>query len=294
MYDTVFMIFFVILMFASVAGLIILSFLLFRGNSSSSQAQQNDVTNMMILFQTMRDLLSEQKELARQFNHSIDHKVSEVRALLESRDEVQRLLLEAKRDIAQLTEDTRRELAGIRRQAGGSNVVDEEAQSAAPLSSEESKHSAEPAPKKEHGGNGTHPPLVEGNGSAPLRAIPEPAPVHKRDFIDAWTGVDFGTSPAPDEDEPAHVADEVDAVDDAATREAYRSLLNVHSGDDESPAPDPFHPESNEIRNELTPIQMRVYEYADAGMRVPEIARELGVGKGEVRLILSLRKGQRR
>ena len=40
----------------------------------------------------------------------------------------------------------------------------------------------------------------------------------------------------------------------------------------------------------LTPIQQRVYEYSDAGMRVPEIARELGVGKGEVRLILSLRQ----
>jgi hypothetical protein len=44
----------------------------------------------------------------------------------------------------------------------------------------------------------------------------------------------------------------------------------------------------------LTPIQKRVYEYSDAGMRVPEIARELGVGKGEVRLILSLRHDRER
>jgi predicted transcriptional regulator len=35
-----------------------------------------------------------------------------------------------------------------------------------------------------------------------------------------------------------------------------------------------------------------VYEYNDAGMTVAEIAHEIGIGKGEVRLILSLRKNR--
>jgi predicted transcriptional regulator len=33
-----------------------------------------------------------------------------------------------------------------------------------------------------------------------------------------------------------------------------------------------------------------VYEYHDAGMSVGEIAQELGIGKGEVRLVISLRQ----
>jgi hypothetical protein len=123
-----------------------------------------------------------------------------------------------------------------------------------------------------------------------LRAVPAEPPVENRDVIDAWTGVDFGTPEL--HDEPAHVIEEPE--DDAeSTRDAMRSLLNVQSPHGDNGPADPFK-DADEARNDLTPIQMRVYEYADAGMRVPEIARELGVGKGEIRLILSLRKGQRR
>jgi DNA-binding NarL/FixJ family response regulator len=43
-------------------------------------------------------------------------------------------------------------------------------------------------------------------------------------------------------------------------------------------------------RAKLTPLQQRVYEYSDAGMSIAEIANEIGIGKGEVRLILSIRK----
>ena len=39
-------------------------------------------------------------------------------------------------------------------------------------------------------------------------------------------------------------------------------------------------------------LHARVYDYNDASMSVAQIAQELGIGKGEVRLILSLRKGK--
>ena len=39
-------------------------------------------------------------------------------------------------------------------------------------------------------------------------------------------------------------------------------------------------------------VQSRVYEYNDAGMSVAQISKAIGIGKGEVRLILSLRKGR--
>ncbi|MGC8739465.1 MAG: DUF6115 domain-containing protein [Candidatus Hydrogenedens sp.] len=41
-------------------------------------------------------------------------------------------------------------------------------------------------------------------------------------------------------------------------------------------------------KDELTPIQKMVLEYHNAGMTTGEIAKELGITKGEVRLILSL------
>ena len=37
--------------------------------------------------------------------------------------------------------------------------------------------------------------------------------------------------------------------------------------------------------------QRLIYEYADAGMDIHEIAREMKIGKGEVKLVLSLRQG---
>ena len=35
----------------------------------------------------------------------------------------------------------------------------------------------------------------------------------------------------------------------------------------------------------------RVYELADSGMSIHRIAQQMSIGKGEIKLILSLRKG---
>src|SRR5690606_34052701 len=87
-------------------------------------------------------------------------------------------------------------------------------------------------------------------------------------------------------------------------RAAFRSLLDMQHeaphavpeaprpGITPAPAPAGHAGEANGQRK-LTPLQRRVHEYADAGMSVPQIARELGIGKGEVRLILSLREGRK-
>ena len=76
---------------------------------------QTDLTNMMILFQTMRDILSQQKDLAREFNISIDKKVNEVRKLIDSSGDVRADLEQAKREISLLSTQTRKELASLER-----------------------------------------------------------------------------------------------------------------------------------------------------------------------------------
>ncbi len=74
-------------------------------------------------------------------------------------------------------------------------------------------------------------------------------------------------------------------------REDYRPLLvgSVDEGIQVKMEKTPISNQYNvEERNELTPIQKMVLEYHNAGMTTGEIARELGKTKGEVRLILSL------
>ncbi len=247
-----------------------------------------DVTNMMILFQTMRDILTQQKDLAREFNISIDKKVNEVRRLVQSNGDVRAELERTKREMSALAARTRNELAALERRLG---QVDTEVAEAV----EEAEGQPEPDEIDEVDG-------VEEEIAAPLEILPQETesedPV---DLIERWTrGAELEPELVEDEIESgnglngSHEEEEAESED---TRAAYRALLNLQ------PAGRPSAPSSSDVLDAgretnggqyLTPIQQRVYEYSDAGMRVPEIARELGVGKGEVRLILSLRQDRDR
>lgn len=105
-------------------------------------------------------------------------------------------------------------------------------------------------------------------------------------------------NPAPlDEEEPEPQA----PGNGEAAREAFRALLNMpmNSGAGLPPVEMPGQTramtaamqghESNAGEVQLSaPLQQRVLEYSEAGMTVAEVSRELGIGKGEVRLMLSL------
>jgi hypothetical protein len=105
-------------------------------------------------------------------------------------------------------------------------------------------------------------------------------------------------NPAPlDEEDPEPQA----PGNGEAAREAFRALLNMpmNSGAGLPPLEMP-----GQIRGVTAPahgheinvgdfqlsasLQQRVLEYSEAGMTVAEVSRELGIGKGEVRLMLSL------
>ena len=146
-------------------------------------------------------------------------------------------------------------------------------------------------------------PDLEGDSLPPEEDAPteEPAARQSQPTM-AWSPDDLpdpddaGLATGSAEDEPEE--DPLEAARDAVqTRDAMRDLLNLQTVPEGNGGTTP----SSEVLNSggnggryLTPIQKRVYEYSDAGMRVPEIARELGVGKGEIRLILSLRRDRRR
>ena len=273
-----------------------------RLRSMSPMHTQTDLTNMMILFQTMRDILSQQKDLAREFNISIDKKVNEVRKLIESSSNVRADLEQAKREISMLSAQTRKELASLERrlmQVDGKVVSDteevlEEGDDAAVEQVDVEPVEADAPAKVEE--DAAEAPVATQEDTKTLDVFPRESPPEEDDFLSKWTGEDFEAEDEFEDEEPESDPME-DAEDAAHTRDALRDLLDLHT----EYRTNRGGPSSSEVLNSggnggryLTPIQKRVYEYSDAGMRVPEIARELGVGKGEIRLILSLRRDRSR
>lgn len=269
-----------------------------RLRSMSPMHTQTDLTNMMILFQTMRDILSQQKDLAREFNISIDKKVNEVRRLIESSGNVRADLEQAKREISMLSAQTRKELASLERRL---MQVDRKVHSDTGEVLEEGDDAAVEQVEVEPVEANTPAEIEEEPAEAPagaqeemqtLDVFPKDIAPEEGDFLSKWAGDDFEAEDEIEEEEPQTDPME-DAEDAAHTRDALRDLLDLHaearSNGGGTSSSEVLNPGGNGGRY-LTPIQKRVYEYSDAGMRVPEIARELGVGKGEIRLILSLRR----
>jgi hypothetical protein len=275
-----------------------------RAGGMTPAHTQSDLTNMMILFQTMRDILTQQKDLAREFNISIDKKVNEVRKLIQSTGDVRSDLERTKRELAALATQTRKDLSTLERRLQG---VDNRTAAAAG----DTLAAPETGPVTGEAGDDEAADEDPDAAETPLEVIPDPGPEKgDLDFIDRWRAVaaaaveigddDAEADPFADENENGNGhGDALTEEEVEDTRAAYRDLLSLQPA---GPAR-MRGPSSSEIVGAgrdgvvgqyLTPIQKRVYEYSDAGMRVPEIARELGVGKGEVRLILSLRQDRDR
>jgi len=114
---------------------------------------------------------------------------------------------------------------------------------------------------------------------------------------DHWVGLDLGDEEAPRAtfEVPETVPEEPKQPE--AAREIFRALLKIegtpYSAGSDSPngalkaGPEPGN--GNE-QDKYRDLRARVYQYSDTEMTVPQIAHELGIGKGEVRLLLSLRE----
>lgn len=277
-----------------------------RFDGGSSGASSGDITNMMILFQSMRETVDQQKELARQFNLSIDRKVSDVRDALENSGNLKKQVAEAQSEIDALVKDTKEQLASLNRRmeylkdkAPGEVAAEVEAMEAgAPEvmadSADVAVDEVEPETVSDDvsarsESNGARDVVAEYDGRSklpPLNAIASSAP-KKRDFIDNWAGVDFGVKEAA---EPAHVPEPSEPENAEESRDAFRTLLNLKHTESHADFTETSSPSAS--NDAISPVQRRIYEFSDAGMRVPEIARELGVGKGEVKLILNMRDEQ--
>ncbi|MFA6244504.1 MAG: hypothetical protein WC655_26410 [Candidatus Hydrogenedentales bacterium] len=260
------------------AAMIAVFMLVYRQDRVVSWRQQrtarNDLANMMILLQTMRDLLEQQKGMARQFNTHLEKRAAELKRQLDS------ALLEFDRlqEVVHSLETRLEKLDSLSTMTGAPKSEDEP----------ESITNVVTLPPSEH----KRPHLHEIERPT-LRVLAKPKEMPESDDrIENWVGLDFGGDvPDPLSFDVPDVTPQK-PVDAESAREAFRALLNMDTTnrDDEERGKDQPAVESGNGRTRLSPLQASVYEYNDAGMSLAEIAHELGIGKGEVKLILSLRK----
>ena len=280
----------------------------------NARAAVPNFTETVILFQTLRGIIHEQKNLAREFNASFDKKVTIVRQFLAKSAEEQTALRNELHALQRQIATAREELKILR------NTLQTEAKrghnepETAPLYAgalfEESLSDfivdtpERPADMHSRPHETVHPiPLYTPHPDDTLQVLAKPD--ESDSLIDSWSGFDFAGIEEADAFDVPETPPETPS-DPELAREAFRTLLDIQpetprnrpdlaiaageliSGD-QAEVPLYSVNDSGNGRDKGAPLRARVYSYYDAGMTVSEIARELGIGKGEVRLMLNLR-----
>jgi hypothetical protein len=342
---------------ASVCFLLLI--LLYRYNEKKEQKRlrqtRTDIADMTILFQTMRDIISQQKTLAKEFNRELEKKMNLVKQVLARGMERNEELYEKQQVLNREAGELRDQLRSMQREMAW---LSESAQ-AVREDNTPGETAPEPLPAQESNirnfvrhDPAAPPPIVPPEEEAPRNTAetpahqkqPQPASPETAEEADEglsarsesgrinlsetefarWIMAGEEVEGGEDEEdgEQAAVIPPEQPENPEAARAAFRTLLNLESPlprpepvaapgppaqpekkTGEAPAPpsagegeaafSETRQDDNGKRN-LTPAQKRVLEYSDAGMSVAEISRELGIGKGEVRLMLSLVKQNRR
>ncbi len=301
-----------------------------------------DIADMTILFQTMRDIIGQQKKLAKDFNEELEHKMGQVKHILNQGMEKNKQLYEKQQRIATELEESQAQIDAIFRQIGQTRnrpVVTERPPPPPPEPVPEPsrpeeilpparpipQQRVEPAPSRL--GNGV-------NGNTPRKPLPDilpprrpqpaarpqaaPLPADAARLADTgvtkasfthWVAEDLATTPKEPikrnilPEPPSEPPEEASASNGDTAREAFRALLNMPQEADmrdshlDLSASMPIDRPGTHTADEEEPdngnskaMQQRVLEYSEAGMTVAEVSKELGIGKGEVRLMLSLAK----
>ena len=239
--------------------------------SAARNVSAANFTEMAILYQTMRNVIHDQKSLAKDFNRSVDRKLALVRQVVGKIAEEHNRIIRIHEDLQKRFAEAGQELdvlrSEVRRLRGelGLNAAAE-------------------------------PKAARASETPPLQVVVEPRDVDvPADLADLWVGFDL-LSDAPETPEAPEAPPETPGDIDA-TRQAFRALLNMTAESGREPqrnvagaAEAVAVSDGGNGRGGAAALRSRVYEYHDAGMSLAEIAQELGIGKGEIRLMLSLRQ----
>lgn len=353
------MVFFIVLAAAFFAAAVLLAIMLRNTEKKADQRLKQaraDITDMTILFQTMRDIIGQQKALAKDFNEEIEHKMEQVKHILNQGMEKNKQLYDKQQRIVVELEEAQARIDGIYRQIadaqrtpGGTERRPAVASAQAPampvgerLAPAVPRRPAAPAPPPSPTSTpvasapparipvadprdvptGVRSPIIRTGRPAPDsasralagRLTPEEEArlsdtgVTKAPYT-SWVAENLPAAPeTPAKAKPARPAEPDPAAhgpsNGDAAREAFRALLNMPAPQgqpDRRPleaagemgarmAMAPDAPEGPDEGHMTASLQQRVLEYSEAGMTVAQVSRELGIGKGEVRLMLSLAK----
>jgi hypothetical protein len=260
-----------------------------------------DIADIMMLFQTMRDVVVQQKQLAAEFNQELERKVGGVKQILSSAVEKNERLYERQRDLERELRDARSEIDSLQRQlaflppAINGTASTRTPAKGGPAPVNMPRMSPSTAREATQLDTAEEPPFMAlpGEEAEPV-AAPAPAAVPEAtagptlwEQVDLAALTDNTVLVAEMEDDELDEEETLVPADGDAAREAFRALLDL-SG---RPAQEGAAKGGATGAPRVNPaLQKRIVEYAQAGMAVSDIARELGVGKGEVRLMLSLAK----
>lgn len=239
--------------------------------------QASQFTELAIVFQTFRSVIHDQKTLAREFNESLDKRIEFLKQIVKYGAREQQKVYEAQRKMQERLEYLSQELKAIEQR-----LLEERMHDTIVRASSQEWHEKPSAPVSV-----TQPETPSAATPMHIVAGPEEAPAGES--AEEWVGLDFvGQEPQQYEvpEQPPETP-----KDPEAARQAFRALLNMESEESKPAA----KPEGDNGKGRQEPggpdlVRSRVYEYHDAGMTVAQIARELGMGKGEVRLMIGLRE----
>ena len=250
-----------------------------KRQASLTQSPAINFSELAILFQTMRGLIDDQKTLAKEFNKSVDRKVAVVREVVRLIVEEHDRLSKVHQELSQKLDETRAELARLKN----------------PETETKSEVVADILERQENEGESvsTDTPIVPVLEQIPaLHALMTAKDAGSADdLIDSWVGVDLA------EEEAGHkpvttVVVTPSSAELEQNHDAMQALLYMGEKppNDVTPsAPLPF-PGPDTVKDRLNGVRARAFKFHDAGMSISEIAQELGIGKGEVRLMLNLRE----
>ncbi len=247
-----------------------------------------DIADMALLFETMRSVITQQKHLAKEFNQELDKKVSQVKQILAQSMAKNERLYEQQQTLAKQLLEAKTDLQNLQQQLACLQDHPALAATSAPdstITQTATLHKASPPP-----------PPIHLERHAPETPTPPPPPPPPDTSVQSafadWGGFTADDTPTTTLHEKQATSAE-SSEDSENARAAFRALLDLIPDQQRSATAPPSNlppPAHNKISLSL---QQRVMEYSEAGMSIPEIARELGVGKGEVRLMLSLARQKR-
>ncbi len=266
-----------------------------RNKRKLHEHRRVEISELAMIFQTLRDVVSEQKILAKEFNEQVEEKISLIREVV---NEAQNRMQRIQQDIyeqSQKLKELQDQIDGVFRQENVlKNVLDKNAQSSGTISIIEAESVYEELIEK-----------VEGERKGREYSDNMKDRKKEREYTSVEEGDGLCLKEKSENSQSDSLGEEYNknverineklcediAEEEENIRDAYKSLLigSVENGGETEIEKSKISTKKSDSRKEeLTPVQKMVMEYHQAGMTTAEIAKELGIPKGEVRLILSL------